>query len=143
MLIEGIIDRSLNGILVFSDLGRICDNMKSFLAGGPRLRPAIKQSITDMKPDPEEIGFVHGQSIFEWSHSSKSPHDYSLCRAARRRSRFTLSRPARTMSSTRNVYVRSLVSGTKHSSVGDPQQDACTFKEWVGEHFLTSLMSRV
>jgi hypothetical protein len=41
-----------------------------------------------MKPDLEEIGFVHGQSIFEWSHSSKSPHDYSLCRAARRRSSY-------------------------------------------------------
>jgi hypothetical protein len=30
------------------------------------------------------------------------------------------------------IYVRSLVSGTKHSSVRDPQQDACTFKEWLG-----------
>jgi hypothetical protein len=36
-----------------------------------------------------------------------------FCRVARRRSRVTLSQPARTMSSTRYVYVRSLVSGTK------------------------------
>jgi hypothetical protein len=39
-----------------------------------------------------------------------------------------LSQPARTMSSTRNVYVRSLVSGTKGLERRDPQQNARTFQ---------------
>jgi hypothetical protein len=94
--------------------------------------PPIKQSTTDMKPDPDEIGFVYGQPICEWSHKQQKLHMNPLfVRLPDAALGYFVAAGKRTMSSTRIIYVCSLVSGTKRSSGGIPRQDACTFKEWL------------
>jgi hypothetical protein len=53
--------------------------MKSFLAVVQVENPPPSKSTTDMKPDPEEIGFVHGL-INTWvvSQQQKATHDSFL-----------------------------------------------------------------
>ena len=60
----GILGRYCMAFFVFSDLGRICDTWNLFLAVVQVENPPPSNLPRTWKPDPDEIGFVHGANQY-------------------------------------------------------------------------------